>query len=77
MRGNFSKKKPLPLAGNGLNGSKLCAKREPSSSPPMEGNDYPDNNYDDVCDTSCMHVVINPHFRDFLTVSHSIVKNIL
>ena len=25
----------------------------------------------------CVHVVINPHFRDFLTASHSIVKNIL
>jgi hypothetical protein len=42
----------------------------------MEGNDYPDNNYDDVCDTNCVHVVINPHFETFLTASHSIVKNI-
>jgi hypothetical protein len=43
----------------------------------MEGNDYPDNNYDDVCDTNCVHSVINPHIVTFLTASHSIVKNIL
>ncbi len=30
--------------------------------PFMEGNDYPDNNYDDVCDLNCVHVVINPDF---------------
>jgi hypothetical protein len=43
----------------------------------MEGNDYPDNNYDDVCDTDCVHVVINPPVTAFLTAAHSIVKNIL
>ncbi len=42
----------------------------------MEGNDYADNNYDDVCDAKRVHVVINPHFNTFLTASHSIVKNI-
>jgi hypothetical protein len=42
----------------------------------MEGNDYADNNYDDVCDAKRVHVVINPHFKIFLTASHSIVKNI-
>jgi hypothetical protein len=76
MRGNFSKKKPLPFAGNGFY-CELCAKRKPSSSPPMEGNDYPDNNYNDVCDTKRVHVVINPHYGIFLTASHGIVKNIL
>ncbi len=43
----------------------------------MEGNDYADNNYDDVCDTSSVHVVINPHYKTFLTACHSLVKNIL
>jgi hypothetical protein len=43
----------------------------------MEGNDYPDNNYDDVCDANYAHVVINPHYETFLTASHGIVKNIL
>jgi len=42
----------------------------------MEGNDYPDNNYDDVCDTNYVHVVINPHYKFFLTAYHSIVKDI-
>jgi hypothetical protein len=42
----------------------------------MEGNDYADNNYDDVCDGKRVHVVINPHYGTFLTASHSIVKNI-
>jgi hypothetical protein len=42
----------------------------------MEGNDYADNNYDDVCDAKRVHVVINPHFSTFLTAPHSIVKNI-
>ena len=42
----------------------------------MEWNDYPDNNYDDVYDTNCVHAVINPYFETFLTASHSIVKNI-
>jgi hypothetical protein len=54
----------------------LCAKRKPSSSPPMAGNDYPDDNYDDVCDISCVHVVVNPHYGTFLTACRSIVKNI-
>ncbi len=43
----------------------------------MEGNDYADNNYDGVCDTKCVHVVVNPHCGTFLTASHRIVKNIL
>jgi hypothetical protein len=76
LQGHFSKKKPLPLAGTGLYNCELCAKRKPSSSPPMEGNDYADNNYDDVCDTSSVHVVINPHCGTVLTACHSIVKNI-
>ncbi len=42
----------------------------------MEGNDYPDDNYDDVCDISCVHVVVNPHYGTFLTACRSIVKNI-
>ena len=42
----------------------------------MEGNDYADDNYDDVCDTSSVHVVINPHCVIFLTAPHRIVKNI-
>lgn len=42
----------------------------------MEGNDYPDNNYDDVCDSNYVHVVIDPHFVTFLTAAHGIVKNI-
>jgi hypothetical protein len=66
LQGHFSKKKPLPLAGNGLYNCELCAKRKPSSSPPMEGNDYPDNNYDDVCDAKRVHIVIIPHFSDLL-----------
>ncbi len=32
----------------------------------MEGNDYPDNNYDDVCDVKRVHIVIIPHFSDLL-----------
>jgi len=32
----------------------------------MEGNDYPDNNYDDVCDAKRVHTVINPHVGDLL-----------
>jgi len=42
----------------------------------MEGNDYADDNYDDACDTSSVHVVINPHWNLFLTVLPHIVKNI-
>jgi hypothetical protein len=43
LRGRFfTKKKPLPLAGNGFS-CEICVKRKPSASPHAEGNNYPDN----------------------------------